>query len=59
MIYNTIGHFYGTKYNGKYKTASTTSGAYSMQSVGYKFGGNDSHNNLQPYKTVYIWERTA
>ena len=30
-----------------------------MQNVGYKFGGNGSHNNLQPYKTVYIWERTA
>lgn len=59
IIYNYTGHFYGTKYNGKYKTASTTSGAYSMQNVGYKFGGNGSHNNLQPYKTVYIWERTA
>ena len=22
-------------------------------------GGNQAHNNMPPYKTVYIWERTA
>ena len=22
-------------------------------------GGNGAHNNMPPYKTVYIWERTA
>lgn len=58
IVYNTIGHFYGTKVNGKYKTGNQTSGAYSLSGVGYKFGGDGYHNNLQPYRTVYIWERT-
>lgn len=59
IVYNVTGHYYGTKVNDKYKTGNQASGAYSLSGVGYKFGGNDSHNNLQPYKTVYIWERTA
>ena len=26
---------------------------------GFEFGSNKSHNNLQPYITVYMWKRTA
>lgn len=28
--------------------------------VGFNsIGGNQSHNNLQPYMAVYVWHRTA
>lgn len=40
------------------------SGTASYNSTGDTFsltsnGGNQAHNNMPPYKTVYIWERTA
>lgn len=35
--------------------ADTTLFAPSSQAV----GGNQSHNNIQPYITVYMWKRTA
>ena len=39
-------------------------GTASYNSTGDTFsltsnGGNQAHNNMPPYKTVYIWERTA
>lgn len=35
----------GQGYSGSHNTGST--------------GGNQAHNNIQPYLTVYIWQRTA
>ena len=35
--------------------ASTSNLNYSMTST----GGSQAHNNMPPYKSVYIWERTA
>ena len=36
---------------------SITSGT--QYGYGFEFGNNQSHNNLQPYITVYMWKRTA
>lgn len=30
-----------------------------MYPAGYPIGGSKSHNNMQPYVTVYYWKRTA
>lgn len=35
--------------------SSDTSGV--QYGYGFKFGKNQSHNNLQPYITVYMWKR--
>ena len=44
---------------GSYDVAQTSgSRNYSHLSLGYT-GGSQAHNNMPPYKTVYIWERTA
>lgn len=34
-----------------------TTNAYGLES--WNTGGNGSHNNVQPYQTVYFWRRTA
>ena len=37
-------------------TARSTGTQYGY---GFKFGNNESHNNMPPYLAVYIWKRTA
>lgn len=32
---------------------------YGCPDIGVTFGGNQPHENLPPYTTVYIWERIA
>lgn len=46
--------------NGGSHDIAQTAGSrnYSYLSLGYT-GGSQAHNNMPPYKTVYIWERTA
>lgn len=58
-IYNRAGHFNGTKVNGKYRTATAVSGAFSYRTLSFTFGGGASHNNMPPYYVAYIWRRTA
>lgn len=36
---------------------ATTSGA--QYAYGYKFGADQPHNNMPPYKVVYVWERVS
>ena len=49
--------FYNDGTSGDRGTASynSTGDTFSLTSN----GGNQAHNNMPPYKTVYIWERTA
>jgi len=54
-VYHVNGHFYGTHMTSQYQTTGATSGAESWADVGYKFGNDEAHNNMQPYLvTNYI-----
>lgn len=54
-VYHVNGHFYGTRVASQYQTTGATSGAESWADVGYKFGNDEAHNNMQPYVvTNYI-----
>ena len=47
----------GSQDNSRFR-ADQNSPANSWTAVG-KTGGGGSHNNMQPYITVYMWKRTA
>lgn len=51
------GHFKVKKENPCALNAGT--GSNDLSDVYFGFGANLSHNNIQPYLAVYIWERTA
>lgn len=59
VVNNTSGDFVSNGIQNKYIGGSPISGAQSVGLISMDFGGNGSHNNLQPYITVYIWRRTA
>ena len=53
------GHAYGTTFP-KVSDHIMATGAGSEQfGYGYKFGGNQPHNNMMPYYGAYVWRRTA
>ena len=43
----------------QYQQGTNANGSPSSATVFINFGGNKTHNNLQPYITVYMWKRTA
>ena len=52
-FYSAFGHGYGNTISNQYKSIGTSSsGANSLSSIGFGFGGSQSHNNLQPYQVV-------
>lgn len=54
------GHAYGTNFGAVNATITgTADGAGDQFGYGYKFGGNQPHNNMMPYYGAYVWRRTA
>lgn len=54
------GYFKPGAYRGNYRSGgSELGGAGSYDGFYFEFGGNQPHNNLQPYITCYMWKRTA
>ena len=52
-------HNYGEgDYHGPNETINMVTGLPTYSSTANE-GGNQSHNNIQPYITVYMWKRTA
>lgn len=49
----------GDKIDNKYHTNASSTGASSYNSFNINFGGDQAHNNLQPYATVYTFRRIA
>lgn len=47
-----------TDVSGSNAAPQSAMNGYSWVSTGGQ-GGNQAHNNMPPYKAVYIWERTA
>ncbi len=60
-IHKTEGCFYGTSIvNGKYRQGGTLldTDTMSIGEINYtNNGGNQPHNNMPPYLTVYMWKR--
>ena len=60
---DSIGIMYGGNGSGNMNMTPASSGAnqstYTGQLYGWDAGGNGTHNNLQPYVVVYMWQRTA
>lgn len=59
VVNNTSGDFISNNILNGYFGGSPIGGSVSVGLVSMDFGGNGSHNNLQPYMVVYIWVRTA
>ncbi|MBR2766799.1 hypothetical protein IKD67_01805 [Candidatus Saccharibacteria bacterium] len=57
--YASTGVFYNTTHSGG-KTGRN-GGAYTspIWSFGMKFGNDEPHENMSPYRTLYMWLRTA
>lgn len=54
------GHAYGTNFGTVSETiVGTTGGAGTQYGYGYKFGGNQPHNNMMPYYGAYVWRKTG
>lgn len=50
----------GTKVESKFRNSGNPNNwASSYKSIGVNFGGDQPHNNMQPYITTYMWRRTA
>ena len=54
------GYFKPGAYRGNYRSGgSDLGGAGSYDGFYFEFGGNQPHNNLQPYITCYMWKRVG
>lgn len=59
-FYSPSGYATGDKVDGKYRSIeSGASAVFSYANPGFAFGGDQPHNNLQPYIVVKRWHRTA
>lgn len=55
----TSGIISGQSWNHNKRQAVNDSGQTTQYGFKISFGGNGTHNNLQPYITVYMWRRVA
>ena len=61
VVSNAYGHFTVQTQQNRYANSGTlaVTSAKSYGMATFEFGNDESHNNIQPYITVYMWKRTA
>jgi hypothetical protein len=57
--YSASGVFRGISHSGRKTGAHNDESISPIYCFRMSFGNDEAHQNLQPYQTLYMWERTA